>query len=110
MNNNYPVFVKWLDTTDWILSSVDKFPKSVRATISNRIVNTALDVMEGIVEAIYSKDRQNILKKVNLNLEKLRVMYRIAFNRRYVSSKQYEFISELFSETGKMIGGWRKKG
>ena len=108
MKEDYPVFVKWSDATDWILDTVEKFPKSVRFTISTRISNITLDIMEGIIEAIYTKDRSYILERLNLYIEKLRVMFRISYKRRYISMNQYEFISEVLNETGKMIGGWKK--
>jgi len=108
MKEDFPVFVKWFDATDWILETVDKFPKSVRSTISARIGNMTLDVMEGIIEAIYTKDRTHILERTNLHIEKLRVMFRITFKRRYISRRQYAYVSELLNETGRMIGGWKK--
>ena len=108
MKEDFPIFVKWSDSTDWILDAVEKFPKSVRFTVSSRIGNITLDVMEGIIEAIYTKDRAYILKKINLYIEKLRVMFRISFKRSYISKRQYEHISVMLNETGKMIGGWRK--
>jgi len=110
MKEDYPVFVLWMDALDWILNAVDRFPKSVRGTLSNRIVNMSLDVVEGLVEAIYTKERAHILGKVNLYIEKLRVLFRISHKRGYLSAGQYEHISGLLNETGKMIGGWRKAG
>ena len=109
MKEDFPVFVKWSDATDWILDTVEKFPKSVRFTISGRIGNMTLDVLEGIIEAIYSKDRSHILGKLNLNIEKLRVMFRISYRRKYISRSQYEYVSEMLDETGKMLGGWKKR-
>ena len=108
MKEDFPIFVKWFDATDWILDTVEKFPKSVRFTISGRISNLTLDVMEGIVEAIYTKDRSYILERINLYIEKLRVMFRITYKRKYISAKQYEHISGLLNEAGKMTGGWKK--
>jgi len=108
MKEDFPIFVKWFDTTDWILDTVEKFPKSVRFTISGRMANMTLDVMEGIIEAIYTKDRSYILERINLYIEKLRVMFRITYKRKYISAKQYEHVSGLLNETGKMIGGWKK--
>ena len=110
MRDDFPLFVKWSDSTDWILNTVEKFPKSVRFTISGRIANITLDVMEGIIEAIYTKERRHILEKINLYIEKLSVMFRICYKRRYLSQKQYEYVSELLNESGKMIGGWKKTG
>ena len=73
MRDDFPLFVKWSDSTDWILNTVEKFPKSVRFTIYGRIANITLDVMEGIIEAIYTKERRHILEKINLYIEKLMV-------------------------------------
>ncbi len=104
----YPVFDKWITILDWILDRVEKFPKSVRFTLSTRIVNISLDILESIVEAIYTKKRSYILRRINLYIEKLRVLFRICFKRRYISTNQYEFISSEIMEFGKMIGGWIK--
>lgn len=109
MKEDYPIFVLWLKATDWILDTVEKYPKSVRFTITNRISNLTLDVMEGIVEAIYTKKRSYILGRVNLFIEKLRILFRISYGRRYISARQYEHISEMLNETGKMAGGWSKE-
>ena len=49
-----------------------------------------------------------ILKRINLYIEKLRVMFRISYKRKYMTIRQYEYISGLLDETGKMIGGWKK--
>jgi hypothetical protein len=109
VKEDYPIFVKWLSATDWILDTVEKYPKSVRFTVTNRIANLTLDIMEGIIEAIYTKKRSYILERVNLYIEKLRVLFRVSFTRRYISQRQYEYVSEILDETGKMIGGWRRE-
>lgn len=108
MSNQYPVYVKWTQTLNWILDTVEKFPKGVRFTLSTRVSNLALDVMEDIIEAIYTKKRIYILKRANVNLEKLRVMLRICEQRHYFSVRQYEFVMKEINETGKMLGGWNK--
>ena len=107
-NEQYPVFKKWYHLLDWILNRCEQFPKSVRFTLSSRIVNLSLDILEGITEAIYSRERLYILDNLNLYIEKLRILFRISFERHYLSVKQYEFISREINEVGKMIGGWRK--
>ena len=109
MREDYPVFVYWQETLDWILDRVEGFPKSVRFTLSSRIVNLSLDVLEKIIEAIYTKQRGAILDRINLDLEKLRVLFRIGFNRKYIAMNQYEHISVRLNDTGKMIGGWKKE-
>ena len=108
MKEKYPIFIKWSKLLDWTFDTVEKFPKSVRFTLSTRIVNISLDVLEGIIEAIYAKQKTDILKKLNLYIEKLRVLYRISHDRRYISVRQYEYVSLELDETGRMMGGWIK--
>ena len=108
--DDYPLYVHWYKTLSWILDCVERLPKKVRFSLATRITDLSLEVLELIIEAIYQKDRVDLLKKVNLNLEKLRVLFRLSFERRYLSIKQYEFISRLLNEAGKMTGGWIKQG
>ncbi len=106
MKEDYPVFVKWSKVLDWILDRVEKFPKNVRFTLSGRIANISLDILEGLIEAIYIKNRIHILERQNLYIEKLRVLFRICYERHYISIRQYEYITEELDETGRMLGGW----
>ena len=109
MTEDYPVFRKWSDTLDWILDTVEKYPKTVRFTISSRITEISINTIELLVEAIYERYKINILKQTNLNIEKLRVFFRISYNRKYISVRQYEYISRELNEVGAMIGGWMKQ-
>jgi hypothetical protein len=108
MNENYPLFTHWYKTLDWILSAVEKFPKNARFSLASRIADAALDTMESIIEAIYTKDRAYILNRINLYIEKQRVLFRIARDRGYLSIKQHEFIARALDEAGRMTGGWKK--
>ena len=64
--------------------------------------------MELIVEAIYTKDRRPILNRINLILEKQRVLFRMSHDRRFISTSQYEHVSRAIEEAGRMVGGWKK--
>ena len=109
MKEDYPIFLHWYKTLDWILSAVENFPRNARFSIASRISDYSLDIIELIIEAIYARERIHILDKINLYMEKLRVLFRISHDCRYISTKQYEYISEAIHEAGKMTGGWRKK-
>ena len=108
MKENYPLFVKWTTVLDWILDRSEKLPKDIRFSVTTRIANYSLDIMEGIIEAIYSKEKARELDSINLDIEKLRVLFRICYRRKYISNTQYEYISRELEETGKMVGGWKK--
>ncbi|NIM15365.1 MAG: diversity-generating retroelement protein Avd [Candidatus Aminicenantes bacterium] len=109
MKNEAPVFSLWIDITQWILDRIDDFPKKVRFSISNRVANLSVDILELIIEALYKRKKILLLREINIKIEKLRVLLRICFNKKYLSVKQYEFIQEKLFESGKMIGGWIKQ-
>jgi len=109
MKEDYPLFVHWYRTLDWILSTVERIPKTARFSLASRMADYALDTMELITEAVYTKKRTHILDKANLYIEQQRVLFRITHDRRYISHRQYEFISNELNEAGRMIGGWRKQ-
>jgi len=104
----YPLFDQWYHTCDWILQTCDRMPKHTRFTLSGRIANLALDVTALLTEAIYRKDRADVLRRVNLLLEQLRIFFRLAKDRRYLSLSQYEFAGSAIDRCGKMVGGWLK--
>ncbi len=108
-NEQYPVFKKWYEILNWIMDRAEKFPKSVRFSITNRILNISMDILELVIEAIYTKERSYILRRINLYIEKLRVFFRLSYQRKYINVRQYEFISKEINEFGRMIGGWAKK-
>jgi hypothetical protein len=99
--------VLWYDVSKWLLNKTEKFPKKVRFSFSNRIDNLALDILEGIIEARYSKEKKDVLRRIDLNMEKLQVLLRMCHDMQYLDHKGYEFATKKINESGKMVGGWR---
>ena len=78
--------------------------------LGDRIQTTAIDVLEGLIDATYSREVGVILRKVNLMLEKLRFLFRLAKDLRYLDLKRYEFVARGVDEIGRLVGGWLKAG
>ncbi len=108
--NNYPLFEHWYKACDWILDKCDRMPKHIRFTISGRIANLAIEILELITEAVYTRDRNPLIARINLNLEKLRIFFRLCHDRQYVNGTQLEFIQTEINKAGRMCGGWAKQG
>lgn len=104
-----PIFIQWMDFMKWLLLTLDNFPKKARFNYSDRIINLSLQIVEDLVEARYSKNKSVTLRKINLNLEKIRILIRICFELRFLSAKAYEQASISLNETGQMLGGWIKQ-
>ena len=91
-----------------MLPKIANFPKDQRFLLADRIERLLLDILEMLIEAVYSKRRRVILIKINLKLDVLRFMMRIAKDMKYVNVKAYDFFCQSVLEIGRMVGGWLK--
>lgn len=96
--------------TLWLIPTVEKFPRNQKFLLGDRIETAALDVVEGIVDATYTRNRASILRKVNLRLEKLRLLFRLSVDLKLVDARRYEHAARNLDELGRLIGGWMKRG
>ena len=76
--------------------------------MADRIERILLDIMEMLIESVYSKERRAVLIKVNLKLDVLRYMMRIAKDMKYVNINSYDYFCQSVLEIGRMAGGWMK--
>ncbi len=94
--------------TAWLLDRTAKWPKSARFTLTQRIENAALDVVEDLVAARYqSRGRRQRLDIVNLRLERMRHLFRLAKGARICPFNVYESAMRSLDEVGRMLHGWR---
>lgn len=108
MSDNGNSIAKMYDLLKWLMPVVSRFPKDKRYTLGQRLENKLLDILELLLCANYSKDKLNLLKKANLELECCRYLIRLSCDLRFINLKRYEFISQQVNEIGRMVGGWIK--
>jgi hypothetical protein len=92
----------------WLAPLLEKLPKSHKFTIGDRIENIALDVLEALIEATYTKERTQHLRRANLGIEKLRFLLRLAADLRLLDRRRYEHAARTLDDTGRLVGGWMK--
>ena len=104
------VLAKWEEFTGWLLDFSAKWPKSARFTITQRVQNHAIDVVERLVIARYEPaSRAETLRSVNLVLERMRFLFRIAREARVMPASGFETAMLGVDEAGRMIHGWRQR-
>jgi len=103
---NGPALEKAYQFALWLVPTVEKFPRSQKFLLGDRLQSLAYDVIEGLVEAVYNRDREKILKLVNLRLQKMRVMVRLASDLHHLDKRRYEFAARGIDEIGQLVGGW----
>ncbi len=94
----------------WLLPKVDKFPKAHRFTVTQRMMDAALDCQDAVFAAQRQrgKDRLCSLQAADAALNRLRLYLRLAHHWAWLNDGQYEHISKLVAEIGRMLGGWIK--
>ena len=109
MSTDPPVlFGLWARFVGWLLARTEKFPKRVAGTFRIRIDNLALDVYERLIEARYQRDRGPVLSRINLDVEKLRLLLRLAHDQQVLDPAAFRHACAELDTVGRMLGGWQR--
>lgn len=93
---------------NWLIPTIARFPREQRFLLGDRVQATALDVLEALIEATYTRDRRGHLARANLGPEKLRFFFRLAHEQRHLDARRYEHAAPAIDEVGRLVGGWAK--
>ena len=77
-HNTGPALESHLRFLAWLIPAVERFPRSQKFLLGDRIQTSALDVLERLIEATYIKRRGDALASANLGIKKLRFLFRLA--------------------------------
>lgn len=105
-----PLFILCERTAKDVFERTQKFPKSMRYSLTSRIEQTGLDVLEEVVELRFAGkgERKQRLNRVDRLLVRWRVLLRLAHDLGALDHGGYEHVSRNLDELGRMIGGWKK--
>lgn len=105
-----PVIQKTYDLVCWACQHVGRFPRKHRFTLGERLERRLYDLLEGLIQARYTKDRAGLLRQANLVLEVLRYQVRLAHDLRCLRTASYEHAARELNAIGAMVGGWLRGG
>jgi len=109
MIEDMKIFHKTYEFIKWVHTLLNKFPKSEKYTMAQKIENTSLNFLESIIQSNNDFDKKESLQKAIIELDKLRIFFRLSKDLQFISFAQYEYGSNLINEIGRMLGGWYKK-
>jgi four helix bundle protein len=104
------IFTRTYDFISWLLPLAEKFPRSQRFVITQRLQNATLNFQEMLIEAnaLRGTNRAEKLRAADAELRKVRLYLRLCERWQWISSGQYRHVSEMVAEIGKLLGGWLK--
>lgn len=103
------LFQKMYDLIKYSFPVLNNFPKSQKFVLAQQIENTFLKMIDLIVTANKLASKKRALFLLDVELEKARVLVRLAVDLRYINIARYGIFCEKLSEIGRLIGGWTKK-
>jgi four helix bundle protein len=104
-----PIFSKTFDLLEWLLPATMKFPQSQRFVLAKRVQDAAFNFYEAITAAALSTRKRQHLEQADIELQRLRLYIRLSHQLEFLSMGQYEHVSKMIVEIGKLLGGWQKK-
>lgn len=108
MTSELAILEKTYELILWLYPAVNKFPKSQRFVLGQRVESAMLEILEKIIAANSSRYKLPYLKKISVELDTLRILMRLSKDLHFISIRQYEFAAVKINEIGKMLGGWMK--
>jgi hypothetical protein len=74
--------------------------------LGERLEGGLIEVLELLVEAAYTRNKETPLRRANLRLEVVRHLWRLAHELKAIGTRQYEHGAKLLDGLGRQIGGW----
>ena len=108
MRKEVDAVTKLYDLILWLVPKLEKFPRSQKFLIGDRVESLMLDILEKLIEASYSHQKAHLLHEANLKLEVLRYLIRLSKDLRLINMKAYELVSGKINDVGISVGGWLK--
>ena len=70
-----------------------------------------MDVQDGLFRAQVrrGKERKSALLDVDADLNRVRLYLRLAYHWHWLSNGQYEHVSKMVAEIGRLLGGWLRQ-
>src|SRR3954463_14676800 len=88
------VISKTYDLVKWSCEHTSRFPRNHRFALGERMELRLYTLLETLIEARYTRDRRDLLRRANLSLEVLRFQMRLAKYLQCLRVNSYEFASK----------------
>ncbi len=106
-----PIFARTYDLIEWLLHVTEHFPRSQRFVLARRIQDAAFDLQDELLRAGLRRgpERGKSLEAADLQLARLRYYLRLAHEMSWLGMGQYEHVSRMIDELGRLLGAWLRK-
>lgn len=101
---------RWEVFVPWLFRHTANWPRRLRVSLTQRVEGLALQILDDLVTARHERRRRvAILKAIDLRLQRLRHLLRVAVALQGCSKATREKALGGIDEVGRMLGGWRRR-
>lgn len=86
------------DLLTWLIPSLDHLPRNRRFTLGERLESSLIEILELLVEAAYSRTKQQVLQRANIRLAVVRHLWRMAHELDTIPGKRYAHGTKLMDD------------
>jgi four helix bundle protein len=110
MSEEMVIFTRTYDFITWLIPVAERFPRSQRFVVTQRLQNAALNFQELLIEANFRRAarRAELLGAADVELRKVRLYLRLCEKWGWLTAGQYRHVSAMVAELGRLLGGWQK--
>jgi len=102
------VIADFYDFALWLTRHIEKFPRHHRYSLGLHMEQQLYLILRSLLRAKYTKDRTATLSEVNLDLETLRFLVRMAKDLAILPVKSHSHAAQVLLEIGAQVGGWAR--
>jgi hypothetical protein len=102
------VITRAYDLMLWSCHHTGRFQRSHRFVLGERIERNLYDLLETLIKARYTRERQGLLGQANLKLEVLRFQMRVAKDLQCLKVSSCGHAAKAIDEIGRLVGGCLK--
>lgn len=105
-----PIYVETHTMLNWLVHHLEGWPRPQRFFLARQTLDSATEFYRLLLRArkVDGPARTEALLLADTELETLKALLRLGQERRYMSLRQYEYVSGLLAGIGQQLGGWRK--
>ena len=107
--SDLPIIQKTYDLIKWYVPVLNRLPRDHKFGLGDRIIAGLYDLLEGLIQVRYSKEKLPQLKALNIRLEILRHQTRLLLDFQILSTRRYEYVGQQINDIGMELGGWIKQ-
>ena len=108
MAEDMTIMTRTYDLLKWLIPKSEKFPKVYRSTITQRMMDSALNFQESLFAAVNQSgsSKAKHLLAADTHLTSLRLYLRLVNDWGLINPGQYRHASVMVTEIGRLLGGW----